>query len=140
MYATLSGAVRIDTSDVADSIVLNVDRNQIKRVFANLFKNGIEAMPDGGTIHVRADIVKKAHTAYCRIAVRDTGVGIDEADSERIFDPYFTTKKDGTGLGLAIAQRILFDHKGHIWAESQKNSGTTFFIDIPTEQQTGSAG
>jgi len=63
--------------------------------------------------------------------VSDTGRGIPEKDRERIFDPYFTTKKEGTGLGLAIVQRIVFDHKGNVWVESDGASGTTFFIDLP---------
>ena len=88
-------------------------------------------MPAGGTLSIRADTVKKAGTSYHRIAVSDTGHGIDEKDRDRIFDPYFTTKPDGTGLGLAIAQRIIFDHKGNIWAESDGRTGTTFFIDLP---------
>ena len=137
MYASLSSNVKIDVNDVPDSLVLNVDRSQIKRVFANLFTNAIQAMPSGGAVGVRADVVKKAHTSYCRIAVSDTGTGIAEEDRERIFDPYFTTKKDGTGLGLAIVQRIVFDHKGNVWAESDGTSGTTFFIDLPMGAPAG---
>ena len=132
VYASLSSTVKIDISPVPDSLVLSVDRSQMKRVFANLFTNAIQAMPDGGLLGVRTDIVKKAHISYCRIAVSDTGTGIAEQDRERVFDPYFTTKKDGTGLGLAIVQRIVFDHKGNVWAESDGSSGTTIFIDIPT--------
>ena len=103
----------------------------MKRVFANLFTNAIQAMPEGGLLSVRADVVKKAHTSFCRIAVSDTGCGISESNMDSIFDPYFTTKKDGTGLGLAIVQRIVFDHKGNVWAESDGSTGTTFFIDLP---------
>ena len=132
VYASLSSTVKIDISPVPDSLVLSVDRSQMKRVFANLFTNAIQAMPDGGLLGVRTDIVKKAHISYCRIAVSDTGTGIAEQDRERVFDPYFTTKRDGTGLGLAIVQRIVFDHKGNVWAESDGSSGTTIFIDIPT--------
>jgi two-component system nitrogen regulation sensor histidine kinase NtrY len=131
VYNNLSGSVVVDMEEVPESIVLKVDRNQMKRVFANLFKNAIQAMPAGGALSIRADAVRKGHTAFCRIAVRDTGTGISPGDLEHIFDPYFTTKRDGTGLGLAIAQRIIFDHGGNVWAESEKNEGTTFFIDLP---------
>jgi nitrogen fixation/metabolism regulation signal transduction histidine kinase len=131
VYAHLSARVRIRMSDVAEGIVLSVDKAQMKRVFANLFTNAIQAMPDGGELTVRADIVRKSHASLCRIAVSDTGNGILEKDMDSIFDPYFTTKKEGTGLGLAIAQRIVFDHNGNIWAESDGSSGTTFFIDLP---------
>src|SRR5208337_5640789 len=83
----------------------------------------------------RADVVKKAQKGFCRIAVSDTGVGIPETDMDSIFDPYFTTKNGGTGLGLAIVQRIVFDHGGNVWAESDGVRGTTFFIDLPAAVQ-----
>ena len=140
VYAHLSANVRIELREVPDSVVLAVDRNQMKRVFANLFTNAIQAMPTGGLLAVRADLVKKAHTSFYRIAVSDTGMGIGELDMDSIFDPYFTTKKDGTGLGLAIVQRIVFDHKGNVWAESDGSSGTTFFIDLPAEAPGGPQG
>jgi two-component system, NtrC family, nitrogen regulation sensor histidine kinase NtrY len=135
VYAHLSANVRIDMKDVPPSVVLSVDRNQMKRVFANLFTNAIQAMPNGGLLSVRADLVKKAHGGFYRIAVSDTGSGIDELDMDSIFDPYFTTKKNGTGLGLAIVQRIVFDHQGNVWAESDGSSGTTFFIDLPAGER-----
>jgi signal transduction histidine kinase len=58
-------------------------------------------------------------------------VGIPEPEIDSVFDPYFTTKAGGTGLGLAIVQRILFDHGGNVWAESDGSRGTTFFVDLP---------
>jgi len=131
-YWNLSSTVRIDLVEVPEALVLSADWDQLKRVFANLFTNAIQAMPDGGLLSVRADTVKKAQKGYCRIAVSDTGVGIPEADMDSIFDPYFTTKQGGTGLGLAIVQRIVFDHGGNVWAESDGTRGTTFFIDLPT--------
>ena len=131
VYRNLSTTVRIDLSELDPLVVVSVDRNQMKRVFANLFTNAIQAMPDGGLLSVRADKVKKTHDSFYRIAVRDTGKGIPEKDMDSIFDPYFTTRKDGTGLGLAIVQRIVFDHNGNVWAESDGSSGTTFFIDLP---------
>lgn len=133
MYDTLSAKVRMELAEVPEDLTLQVDRAQIKRVFANLFKNAIQAMPEGGLITVRADGVRKGHSTFCRIQVRDTGVGIEEGDKLMIFDPYFSTKKEGSGLGLAIAQRVVFDHKGNIWAESVRGSGTTFFIDLPMD-------
>jgi nitrogen fixation/metabolism regulation signal transduction histidine kinase len=130
-YNHLSGTVRIELEEVPRSLELSADPGQIRQVFANLFKNAIQAMPSGGVLSVRADTVRKAGASWHRIAVRDTGRGIGEADRERIFDPYFTTKTDGTGLGLAIVQRIVFDHKGNVWVESDGRTGTTFFIDLP---------
>ncbi|MGA2977143.1 MAG: ATP-binding protein [Spirochaetia bacterium] len=140
VYRNLSSAVRIDMGEVPEALVLAVDRNQMKRVFANLFTNAIQAMPNGGLLSVRADLVKKTHASFYRIAVSDTGIGIPEKDMDSIFDPYFTTKKNGTGLGLAIVQRIVFDHKGNVWAESDQSTGTTFFIDLPTGTPGGQQG
>jgi len=139
VYRHLSAMVRLELSEVADTLVVSVDRDQMKRVFANLFTNAIHAMPEGGTLTVRAHTVKKAQKGYCRIAVRDSGVGIPEADIERIFDPYFTTKKGGTGLGLAIVRRIVFDHGGNVWAESDGSRGTTFFVDLPSAPSPAAA-
>jgi two-component system nitrogen regulation sensor histidine kinase NtrY len=132
VYRHLSATVHIELSEVPETLSVSADRDQMKRVFANLFTNAIQAMPEGGTLSVRADTVKKAQKGYCRIAIRDVGVGIPEADLDRIFDPYFTTKKGGTGLGLAIVRRIVFDHGGNVWAESDGSRGTTFFIDLPS--------
>ncbi len=140
VYRNLSGAVRIDLAEIDPSVVVAVDRAQMKRVFANLFTNAIQAMPDGGLLSVRADRIKKAHVSYWRIAVSDTGKGIPEKDMDSIFDPYFTTRKDGTGLGLAIVQRVVFDHKGNVWAESDGSTGTTFFIDLPDAAGGGTPG
>jgi two-component system, NtrC family, nitrogen regulation sensor histidine kinase NtrY len=137
VYAHLSSSVHIELKEVPEGVVLAVDKAQMKRVFANLFTNAIQAMPGGGQLSVRADLIKKAHASFCRIGVSDTGSGIGEKDMDSIFDPYFTTKKNGTGLGLAIVQRIVFDHNGNVWAESDGTSGTTFFIDLPTVSPGG---
>jgi two-component system nitrogen regulation sensor histidine kinase NtrY len=133
MYRHLSGGVSIDLSNLKGDIHLKADRNQLKQVFANLLKNGIQAMPGGGTILVRCDVVGKENREYCRIWIEDTGSGIQEEYHDQVFRPYFTTKKDGTGLGLAIVERVIFDHHGSIRFETQAGLGTTFIIDLPME-------
>jgi two-component system nitrogen regulation sensor histidine kinase NtrY len=130
-YAPASGTVQVDLHEVPVDLVLSVDRAQIRRAFANLFTNAVQAMPGGGRLVVRTDAVRKGHQAWCRLAVSDTGPGIPEADRERIFDPYYTTKKSGTGLGLAIVRRIVFDHGGNVWVESRPGAGATFYVDLP---------
>jgi two-component system nitrogen regulation sensor histidine kinase NtrY len=65
-----------------------------------------------------------------RLSVRDSGHGIDPEDRDRLFAPYFSTRKEGTGLGLAIARRIVTDHGGYIGAESN-GSGARFIVDLP---------
>ncbi len=132
-YATLAGNVRIDADSVDPALVLFIDPRQFKQVFANLIMNAYKAMPQGGDLFIRADLVKKGKTDYCRIQVRDTGSGIDEAIQGLVFNPYFTTTEGGTGLGLSIVERIVFDHNGNVWFETKKGLGTTFFIDLPVE-------
>ena len=134
-YSTWPDLV-IHCGQLDDTIELTVDVGQIKQVLANLFTNATEAMNGGGEIFVRADLVKKGNSLYCRVQVQDTGPGIDGGIHDKVFNPYFTTKKHGTGLGLSIVERIVFDHRGQIWFETQQGSGTTFFIDLPAEETT----
>lgn len=126
--------IEFDLSQVDPELELPLDRDQMSRVFTNLFKNAVEAMGQQGRIVVRTDLVRKGNTGYCRIQVEDSGGGIPESAQGEVFNPYFTTKSHGTGLGLPIVERIIFDHHGKIWFESQLNVGTTFFIDLPMER------
>jgi nitrogen fixation/metabolism regulation signal transduction histidine kinase len=131
MYSTLSGKVTIDCTRIGADSAVTADRAQLKQVFANLFKNAIQAMADGGSITVASAVVTMEGRNFCRIWVRDTGQGIAEEIRDMVFRPYFTTKKEGTGLGLTIVERIVFDHAGNIRFESQNGVGTTFIIDLP---------
>ena len=137
IYKSLSQSVIIRTDRLDSAVKINADKNQMKQVFGNLFKNAIEAMPYGGEIHISGDLVKKYSIAYYRIQFKDSGMGIDEVFQENIFNPYFTTKKDGTGLGLAIVENIIFVHNGNIWFESKSGMGTTFYIDLPIGKNDG---
>lgn len=119
-------------------IKILMDPEQMKRVFSNLVKNACESInSESGKISVQTDLVRKGNSSYCRIRIQDTGKGIDTEDHERVFNPYFTTKPEGSGLGLPIVERIIFDHKGQIWFETDKGYGTTFFIDLPMETELG---
>ncbi|MBN2532062.1 MAG: HAMP domain-containing protein [Spirochaetales bacterium] len=131
IYKDLSQDIRINYEMLDQNIMIKCDPTQIKQVIVNLFKNAIQAMPDGGDIIVRGDVIIKGYSSYVRLQIRDTGTGIDDETKDKVFDPYFTTKKDGTGLGLSIVERIVFDHNGNIWFETKKGAGTTFFIDLP---------
>jgi nitrogen fixation/metabolism regulation signal transduction histidine kinase len=126
-------STQIHTDGIPEDLTVLMDQRQMKQVFANLFKNAMEAMDNTGEIFTRADLVKKGNSAYCRIQIQDTGPGIEQANYGQVFNPYFTTKKHGTGLGLAIVERIVFDHNGQIWFETEQDEGTTFFIDLPME-------
>lgn len=116
-----------------EDVIALIDKDQIKRVFTNLVKNALDAIEDSGNVFIRVDLVRKGNKQYCRIQVQDTGSGIGEEFHNKVFNPYFTTKDHGTGLGLPIVERIIFDHNGQIWFESESGMGTTFFIDLPME-------
>lgn len=133
IYASNNPQIRFDFSDIDENIELQADRKQLYQVFSNLFKNSLESMNQEGDISVRVDLVTKGNLRYCRIQVQDFGTGINPDEYDQVFNPYFTTKQHGTGLGLPIVERIIFDHNGQIWFESEKGIGTTFFIDLPME-------
>jgi nitrogen fixation/metabolism regulation signal transduction histidine kinase len=124
--------VSLDVEGLAGNLSIRLDRGQIMQVFKNLFQNAIDAIgPVGGTIWVRSFIMNRMGQHVIRIQVQDSGVGIEADKLREIFNPYFTTKKHGSGLGLAIVEKIILDHGGRIWAESQPGQGTSFFMDLP---------
>ncbi|MDC7218350.1 MAG: ATP-binding protein [Spirochaetales bacterium] len=111
--------------------VIQGDPSQLKQVFRNIFSNALEAMEFKGRLSVRISSVRKGVVSFCRVAIRDWGRGIDQETLSRIFEPYYTTRKNGTGLGLPIVERIVTDHKGRIWVKSSPGEGTVFYIDLP---------
>ncbi len=138
LLATYSAAhpeLAISSEGLSSSARILADSAQIEQVFTNLFKNSVEAMGGSGRLTVLSNLVKKGSASYCRVQIHDTGPGVPMELRDRLFQPYVTTKAEGTGLGLAIVERILFDHQGRVWFESQPGFGTTFFLDLPTEDQ-----
>jgi len=111
---------------------IKLDPEQFKRVFVNLFDNALEAMDHScqKELSVLSNFYPNKETI--QIIVKDTGQGIPPADKEKLFLPYFSTRKQGTGLGLAIVSRIVADHKGYIHVEDNVPSGASFVIEIPT--------
>ncbi len=108
---------------------MNFDREQLRRVFVNLFDNAIQAMNQKGRLWVSTKYDTKRKRAV--VTVADEGSGIAQEDQERLFVPYFTRKKTGTGLGLAIVRRIITDHDGQIQAGNNQPKGATFTFDLP---------
>jgi two-component system sensor histidine kinase HydH len=106
--------------------LLNLDPNQIKQVFLNLFLNAIDAMKDGGKIA----IITRSSGQAAEIIIEDTGKGIPHKDLEHIFDPFYTTKETGTGLGMSIVYGIIKEHRGEISVKSEENKGTAFVIRL----------
>jgi signal transduction histidine kinase len=96
-------------------------------VILNLWRNAVEAMPDGGTLSVRV----WQEGDWVKLQVADTGEGIPAEVMENIFQPFFTTKRTGSGLGLAICEKIVTDHGGTIRLSSTVGQGTVVEIALP---------
>ncbi len=112
--------------------IMNLDRDQIKRVMINLFQNAVSAIEttgNGGEVTVRTEYNDELQMVT--IEVSDTGCGIPEEAKSRLFEPYFSTKKSGTGLGLAIVNTIISDHNGYIRVKDNQPRGTKFIIELP---------
>ena len=107
--------------------------SQLKQVFINLFKNSIEAMPDGGEISVQ---LKELNEKTIRVTITDKGIGIPRDILSRVGKPFFTTKEQGTGLGLMISERIIEQHHGSISISSESGNGTRVDIDLPFIEST----
>ncbi|MBV6342838.1 sensor histidine kinase, partial [Candidatus Magnetobacterium casense] len=124
-YETLEISVHYDT-DVTE---IMLDPDQFKRVLINIFDNAIQAMEENGKIDI---LVKEDENHSCiLLEISDNGKGIDEEDKDKLFQPYFSRRKNGTGLGLAIAQRIVMEHKGRIKVGDNVPRGSTFKIELP---------
>lgn len=106
---------------------LSADPHQLKQVFLNLLMNAVHAMPNGGTVTVNAEKDGK----FACIRVCDTGIGMSAEVLQRIFEPFYTTRREGTGLGLAIVRKIIEQHGGSIEVTSQPGHGTCFTITWP---------
>jgi signal transduction histidine kinase len=100
----------------------------LHRAISNLVLNAMDAMPGGGTLTLRTS----QSDGHACIEVSDTGAGLSPEDCERIFTPYYTSKKHGTGLGLAIVQSVVADHGGRVRVRSEPGRGATFVIELPT--------
>ncbi len=121
---------------LSDEIAVKVDADKIKRVFINLIKNAVEAMPNGGKLTIEG----KEEQGYLSIAFADTGVGISEEVLPKLFTPLFTTKAQGMGFGLAICKRIIEAHNGTITVHTAKGKGTKFRVTLPTTQKLETGG
>jgi signal transduction histidine kinase len=110
---------------------LKADREYLRQTLLNLILNGLQGMPEGGTMSLEAEVSK----GNMLISVKDNGTGIAPENLARIFDPYFTTKTKGSGLGLAIARRIVEAHGGKITVVSKVGQGCRFQIALPINRK-----
>ncbi|MDP2939983.1 MAG: ATP-binding protein [Candidatus Omnitrophota bacterium] len=116
----------------AGEATINGDEEQLRQVFLNLFLNSIQAMNEGGVLSISTSIEHRASSIEksVLICVKDNGCGISQENLNKLFTPFFTTKKEGVGLGLAITQEIIKQHKGEISVESNIGEGTNFIIEL----------
>jgi two-component system sensor kinase FixL len=140
LHDPLNNALRLlETRFRREGIAVHVDlpadvspvwgiAHQLEQVFLNVLINAWHAMPDGGTITIRADA---PDDDYMQLAFRDTGVGLSAEDAERVFEPFYSTKGDrGTGLGLVICRQIMDAHRGAIYLSSTPGVGTTVTLEF----------
>jgi signal transduction histidine kinase len=121
----LPPTVRIET-DLGAKCALKVDRMKMSRVFDNLLRNAVDAMPEGGILHIST----RSNGDDVLIQVRDTGVGIPESMMKNLFKPFVTTKTSGTGLGLNFCKRTVEAHGGEITVKSKPGEGSVFTIRL----------
>jgi signal transduction histidine kinase len=134
--------IKLTVSSKADGACIKANATQIQQVILNLCRNAVQAMPDGGELRVETFIENSKRkilarglplNRYLACRVSDTGYGIARDKIKHIFEPFYTTKRrtGGTGMGLAIVHAIVASTNGHIFVESQENSGTSFSVYLP---------
>jgi two-component system nitrogen regulation sensor histidine kinase NtrY len=111
---------------------VRLDKDMMRRVLTNLVTNGLEACEPDGVVRLEVE----RGDGWGTLRVIDRGKGLSKEDRDRIFQPYFTTKRDGTGLGLAIVKKIVLQHGGEISVEDGEGSGTIFTVRLRTDDAT----
>jgi len=147
-FAVRGSRVKCEFDMPANLWPANADKGQLAQIIQNLAINSLQAMPEGGTLRLKAcnEVVglgEDLHVQpgdYVRLVVSDTGPGIPSSILPKIFDPYFTTKKQGSGLGLATVFSIVKKHRGHIDVESLPGRGASFTIRLPALKDVNLAG
>jgi nitrogen fixation/metabolism regulation signal transduction histidine kinase len=121
--------VTLDYLPLSSTIMVMADQHQLGRVFTNILKNAIQAIPEDrkGLIRIRAEVTPQ----QVNVSFEDNGIGISSDLRKRIFSPNFSTKNSGMGLGLAISKRIVELFGGSIHFQSVEDKGTTFYVMLP---------
>ena len=123
----------IDVScQVEKDVKLSSDPDILKRIMINLVTNAVQAMPKGGKLAMKA----RMDEDFTVLIVEDTGVGIHKEVSSKLFTPLFTTKAKGQGFGLAVVRRMTEALGGTVTFESEVGQGTTFFVRLPSKQNS----
>ncbi|MGD9369041.1 MAG: ATP-binding protein [Desulfobacteraceae bacterium] len=111
-----------------------LDENQLEQVFVNLLLNAIQAVDENGAITVQSHLDPKQE--FLMVEIADTGCGIAKENLDKIFEPFFSTKKEGSGLGLAVSYGIIQNHQGQVEVESEEGKMTRFRITLPIVDKT----
>ncbi len=122
--------IRMELDLTSDLPFIDADRDKLMQVFSNLIINSIEAMPRGGTIAISSSM---AADNFITVIVSDSGIGIPEDKVHKVYNPFYTTKKQGFGLGLSLIQEIIQRHQGKISLSSEHGRGTEFMLQLPVE-------
>lgn len=142
---TIPASINIEVHDhFKDKCIVLGNETQLHQVIVNIINNAVDAMEEEGTVTIDIDRLLSTDEAYkeypkakdndyCKIAITDSGHGMDQPTIERIFEPFFTTKEvgKGTGLGLSTVHAIIEEHNGAVLVDSQLGRGTTFTILLP---------
>jgi PAS domain S-box-containing protein len=147
-FALYGSNLRADFDIAVDLWKAEVDAGQIEQVVNALMLNAREAMPQGGTVRVRArNVVFEENTnaplpsgRYVKVSISDRGLGISDELRTKIFDPYFTTKPAGTGLGLAISYSVVKKHGGLLLLENSSEEGSTFAFYLRASENIANSG
>ncbi len=120
---------------VPKDLIIPFDEDELQQVLLNLLINAMQAMKQGGQIMIRARRLTSNGSSKVELVIQDTGKGIPPENLQKVFDPFFSTKKEegGTGLGLAIVHSIVKHSGGEIAIESEVNRGTQFKIELPVD-------
>jgi len=147
MFGRAKKEIKIHSKFLKKIWAVEVNQGQMEMVFLNLYINALHAMPEGGDLHLLSENVvidessagnlRLKQGEYVKVAVVDTGTGMDKDIQGKIFDPFFTTKEKGrgTGLGLASASEVIKNHGGIIDVYSEKSKGATFNIYLPASDK-----
>jgi signal transduction histidine kinase len=133
-----SDKITIEKSFNPDIPPVLIDVSKMQQVFLNILLNAIDAMPDGGNIIIKTDVVRekiedKITKNWVRISIQDSGMGIKREDMPHLFEPFYSKSSGRTGLGLSIVLGLIELHNGKIEIDSQEGKGTTVKIYLPVE-------
>ena len=121
----------LDIHTPEDPFLAPIDKEALHLALLNLVFNAYQAMPSGGTLTLS---LLKIDSCY-QIAISDTGIGMSEEQQEKIFSPFFTTKKTGNGIGLSEVEKIIQAHSGTIDVRSIVSKGSTFTLTLPIQRR-----